>query len=360
MADESLMRKLQNLSDLGLAILICLITHEHCLIQTTLSSLDDVTRELELILTKIFRLRHITVECSESTTPDEFAQFILLTETNTTRTDSMTRIRHDRIYNPAKSQSGSRSSAAKTQVTSTSIFNVIIAKNFNYTSNQVQHQVLDLMRTGRLHSKNYSHNVPEQFLFIILLAAGEGPGLIKHLNDQIFISHLHHPHNRLEHEEEDLNEDSSSSVVKLSSSHRDSCKISSSPIVSLQEIEELSELCKSVMLSMEVKQYQMDIISFLRIHRAVACGITASATKMFDKLARCLATLHNLTFVTPSLITLAARKIYLHRIQIVKPENERSMQWGSDIEAVALLLKGITAEDILEEVLGDSGVEAPF
>ncbi|POS86938.1 hypothetical protein EPUL_000433 [Erysiphe pulchra] len=362
MEDKSLMQKLQNLSDLGLAVLICLVAHEHCLIETTLSSLDDATHELELTLTEIFRLRYVTIECSKSTTPDEFANLILLTETNTTRSDTPTRNRHERFYNPATFQSCSRSSASKTQLTPASIFNVIIAKNLNHTSKRVQNQVLELVKTGRLLSRTSTHNVPKQFLFVTVLAAGEGPGLIKHLNDYIFISHFHRPLNRLEYKEEDLHEDSSSSssVVKFSSSHQDSSKISSQPIVSLQEIEKLSELCKSVMVSMEVKQYQMDIISFLRIHRAVAGGITASATKLFDKLAKCLATLHDLTFVTPSLITLAAKKIYMHRIQIVKPENERSMQWGSDIEAVAALLKGVTVEDILEEVLGDSGAEAPF
>jgi MoxR-like ATPase len=110
----------------------------------------------------------------------------------------------------------------------------------------------------------------------------------------------------------------------------------------------------------EVKQYQQNIISFLRLHRAVACGISAPATKHFDKLVRCLAPLHDLSYATPSLIALAARKIYQHRIQIVKPERERSMQWGSDVDEVAALLEGIGAEDVIEDVLGSSGAEAPL
>jgi hypothetical protein len=98
----------------------------------------------------------------------------------------------------------------------------------------------------------------------------------------------------------------------------------------------------------------------LRLHRAVAGGISAPATKHFDKLARCLAPLHDLSYATPSLIALAARKIYPHRIHVVKPENERSMQWGSDLDAVATLLEGIRAEDVIEEVLGTSGAEVPL
>jgi len=75
---------------------------------------------------------------------------------------------------------------------------------------------------------------------------------------------------------------------------------------------------------------------------------------------RCLAPLHNLSYATPSLIALAARKIYLHRIHIVRPECERSMQYGSDVDAVAALLEGIGAEDVIEDVLGSTGAEAPL
>jgi hypothetical protein len=37
---------------------------------------------------------------------------------------------------------------------------------------------------------------------------------------------------------------------------------------------------------MEVKQYQQNIVAFLRLHRAVAGGISAAATRHFDKLAK--------------------------------------------------------------------------
>ena len=73
---------------------------------------------------------------------------------------------------------------------------------------------------------------------------------------------------------------------------------------------------------------------------------------------KCLAPLHGLDYVTPSLVALAARKIYPHTIRITAPERERSMQWGSDLEAVKQLLEGITAGEIVEEVLRE--VPAPL
>ncbi len=71
-----------------------------------------------------------------------------------------------------------------------------------------------------------------------------------------------------------------------------------------------------------------------------------------------LAPLHGLDYVSPSLIDLAARKIYPHRILITSPENERSMQWGSSLEAVKAVLDGVTVEDVIEEVL--QTVEVPL
>ena len=71
-----------------------------------------------------------------------------------------------------------------------------------------------------------------------------------------------------------------------------------------------------------------------------------------------LAPLHGLDYVSPSLVALAARKIYPHRIIITSPENERSMQWGSSLEAVKAVLEGVTVEDVIEEVL--QSVEAPL
>lgn len=88
------------------------------------------------------------------------------------------------------------------------------------------------------------------------------------------------------------------------------------------------------------------------MHRAVAGGISPTATKQFGQLIRCLAALHRLDFVTPALVGLAAQKIYLHRIRLTAPEKERSMQWGSRIEAVESLLAEIGPEDVIDDVLG--------
>ena len=61
--------------------------------------------------------------------------------------------------------------------------------------------------------------------------------------------------------------------------------------------------------------------------------------------------------MTPSLVALAAKKVYRHRIRIAPPEKERSMLYGSDIEAVREMLEGLTAEAVIETAL--ETVECP-
>lgn len=50
-------------------------------------------------------------------------------------------------------------------------------------------------------------------------------------------------------------------------------------------------------------------------------------------------------------MALAARKVYPHRLAVILPEGDRSLQWGSSIEAVEDFLEGMTTEDVIEDVL---------
>lgn len=66
---------------------------------------------------------------------------------------------------------------------------------------------------------------------------------------------------------------------------------------------------------------------------------------------RILAPLHSLAFVPPSLVALAAPRIYRHRIAMVKPEDEPSTSWGSRVEDVRKAMRGWTVEMVIEDVL---------
>jgi hypothetical protein len=94
---------------------------------------------------------------------------------------------------------------------------MIVAKNLDQASRQVQIQALELMRTKRIYTRTSMHNAPKRFLFIALLADAKGPRLTKHLNEYMFISHFHHPDDGFPNLEDVYDDQNSvSSVVKKS------------------------------------------------------------------------------------------------------------------------------------------------
>ncbi|KAL2151828.1 hypothetical protein VTH82DRAFT_5012 [Thermothelomyces myriococcoides] len=130
------------------------------------------------------------------------------------------------------------------------------------------------------------------------------------------------------------------------------------PVITEHEISHLSELSRTAHTSISVTRYQANLVAFLRTHRAVgpgSGGVTPTATRHLARLAKSLAPLHGLDYVTPSLVALALRKVYLHRLGLVmaagRPERERSTQWGSDVQTVKETLEDWTVEDVLEDVL---------
>jgi hypothetical protein len=49
MAEEPYLEKIQELSDLEIAVLLCLLNGEHCIINTDADRAEDVTQELRLV-----------------------------------------------------------------------------------------------------------------------------------------------------------------------------------------------------------------------------------------------------------------------------------------------------------------------
>ncbi|KAI0157888.1 hypothetical protein GGR52DRAFT_586681 [Hypoxylon sp. FL1284] len=295
------------------------------------------------------------------------------------------------------------------------IANVILARNLDRAPKDVQVQCLELLRTRRILTRSSVQAAPRQFLFVAVLArspsssdvggGGGGvaaSGLVPHLNDLFYVSHWHDPDDgfpHLEEEEDDYDDyddeqqqqrsgfaggydrddgetaslDSTSSIVRRSatsmpSPRPDNCKTdthslhpslsasSASPTpISESDIAYLAQQARSVRVHVDVLRYQMNVVSFVRTHRAVAAGggsATPAATRHLAQLARCLAALHGLAYVTPSLVALAARKVYPHRIRVVtSPDRERSVQWGSDRAAVEALLEGVGPDEVVDDVL---------
>ncbi|KAL3455465.1 hypothetical protein BJX64DRAFT_272375 [Aspergillus heterothallicus] len=324
----------QELSDLELALLLCLGGQEHCLIETDESSINDVAAELALICSHTFDLEYTVVECSETTSLEEFRDQICI---STSRTDKLDIERRHRTVN------------------------AVIAKNLDHASDSIQLEALELMRSKRLATKAGVLEAPEHFLFVPVVARDAGqvqPKLNTHLIDHLIISHLHESDDGyvyLEDDDDDwhsVGEESLSSVV-----HRTGTRESRHPRVQHQLLDKLGTASKAVRVTAELIRYQQDIVVFLRLSRAVAGGISARSNIHFTKLAKLLAVIHGISYLTPSIIALAAKKVFRHRIVVAKPEDDRSLQYGSDLRAVAKVLEYATPDTILESVLT---LEAPL
>lgn len=166
----------------------------------------------------VFGLPHAVVDCSQHTSLDDFVHAILTVEENPARSNSPVNARHESYFLQTPNfQSISRSPVTETFVDNKTIANVIIAKNLDEAPKAVQIQVLELMRTKRMYTRTSVQHAPKHFLFIALLAGGEGPRLTKHLNDHMFISHFHDPEHGFPNLEDGFDDgDSVSSVVKKS------------------------------------------------------------------------------------------------------------------------------------------------
>lgn len=412
MADEQLLDKIRSLSDLELATLLCLVAREHCLIGTLPDYVDELAEELCLVASKTFNLTPAIINCHSHATLDEFATGLLVPQParggppspSHTRSASPYHLRHEpssttggpsssggsyfpspappsrpgafspRI-GPAAIVPSSPSTTTHQPAQQPQIANFILAKNLHLAPRAVQIQALELLRTRRIFTRTSVQTAPKQFLFIAIIGAPSPTQarVTPHLNDFFYLSHWHdvekdgldHLDAELSRPDDNISVASSDSIIKRSSSGLGPLpdhEPAPQPHMTEDDISLLSQLTTLACVDVDVLRYQMNVVSHLRIHRAVVGGVTPQATRCLGNLCKSLAALHGLGFVTASLVGLAVRKVYGHRIVIVGEggmmERERSVQWGSEGEAVGAVMGGWGVEEVVEDVLGMVGVPA--
>ncbi|PKY00084.1 hypothetical protein P168DRAFT_322542 [Aspergillus campestris IBT 28561] len=326
----------QELSDLEVAILLCRAAHGHCRIDTARDNISDVAKELALICSNTFNLSYNILDCSADTTFDEFCVELL----------------------PSIARRRSQSTKVAPELP---IVDVVIATNFNYVDERIQLQALELMRSKKLVAQDGIYVAPERFVFLPLVATASSdaqPKLNRHLNDHLIISHYHDTEDGYVYLEDAngwISDDqiSASSVVRKS----DIPIPREHPLVDQAAVEKLEEAANAVIVNADLIRYHQDIVVFLRLSRAVAGGISSRSNILFMKLSKFLAALHGIDFLTPSIVALAAKKVFRHRIVVATTEDDRSLQYGSDPAVVAQILAHANPDTILESVLA---LEAPL
>ncbi len=313
-------------------------------------------------------------DCNPNTTLEDFATSLLLSNSppalrpvspfQSRSAGDYFHLQSAPVPHAPRSPRSPNSGAFSTPSAHAHIPNVVLAKNLNKAPRAVQIQALELLRTRRIFTRTSVQAAPKAFLFVAVVGAESGgeARVTPHLNDFFYIAHWHDPEDGFANLDEDEDGDggeaaetaSTKSVVKKVEVTR----AARGSVFSDADIACLAKSSQEVQVDIDVVRYQMNIISFLRMHRAVAGGISPTATKHLEQLTKCLAPLHRLDYATPALVTLAAKKVYLHRIRTVTPEKERSMQWGSELTAIEAVLDGLGPEDVIDDVLGT--VAAPL
>lgn len=331
---------IQQLNDLELAVLASLVAEEHCLFSTDAPSTLELRDELHAICTHTFGLETASITCNSRTTVDDLNEGLLVKSHDDP--DDVPGL-HDQRSTAALGVGFSRlgrspSPSPSHNLESQRIANVVIAADLDMADASVQVQILELLRTRRVFTRTAMHSTPKDFLFIGIMSR-TGSRLTHHLNDIFCMSHFHASEDGLPYTDGLLDRDFDPSLPNA-------------------DIVALREQARKARMTGEVASYLHNIVLFVRSSRYVTSGVTATATKQLRTLSSALAPLHGLDYVPPSLVVLAAHKIYPHRLVLATSSTEKSLQWGSDPTAVGRLLQDITVEGVIEDVL--ASFESPL
>ncbi|KAI8330559.1 hypothetical protein BD560DRAFT_429159 [Blakeslea trispora] len=88
-------------------------------------------------------------------------------------------------------------------------------------------------------------------------------------------------------------------------------------ISSQLEIKALAEKASCVHVHIDIMRYIRDIVVSIRTHPRVKGGLTARCSKDLVIVTKSLATLFERNFLTPDLVTIAAEKVFGHRLHIL-------------------------------------------
>jgi hypothetical protein len=349
MSLDTVLAAVPYLSDLELAVLLGLIAKQPILVRGKDDVLGTLASELALISSDIFGLSYVVLEKFDYYSVDSFGDAIL-DEDHCADADQSDSDSDNDASGALRSQIQGVSFKATREPAGQSldnrmVVNVIIAKDFNLACHDVQIQVMELVRRRRIYSKTTVHTAPKTFLFIPLVSTSSSHlRLNHHLNDRIFISHTHNVADGFPNVE-DLETVDGNGKQLLFRSSTDRLHISR------DALDQLHKIGQETTITPEVRRYLQNLVVFLRVERGVEGGISPYSNVCFVDLAKYLAPLHGINFVTPSLIELAAKKVFPHRLTIARPDQERSTQFGSNVEIIKQYVEGLSPELIIDNVI---------
>lgn len=117
------------------------------------------------------------------------------------------------------------------------------------------------------------------------------------------------------------------------------------------QLARMREKLPTVTMIPEIARYVQDIMVFIRTNRLVKSGVSPRVSKDLELFARSLCVLRDQEYVTPSIISTAARKMLPLKIELETPSKEPSLQWGGDLEVAKIWFSNWNTELLIESIL---------
>lgn len=337
---EEFLPTLPTLSDLDLAILVSLITREHCLLVTDDEELDSLAQELASIVSQRFALSYVIIDLGGRRNGEDQLSSLtdLLLGNGENENENVNGSDDDyddegeedplgKTHGKSFDTSLSRPGEQHDKRSRRSIPNVIIAKHFNQAPALLQAQMIELIEDhkrlctargqperdfenyksktdgsndGRVADPNYytvsdrttaALSPPSTFLFLpIIPNSTRHIRLTPHLNDRIAISHSYSCNPDTDDQSQTYNPPAPSpntnDTKTISFDHKDNNNNNTSKRIQKATIDVLRSYSETVALTPETRRYLQDIVTFLRIERGVDGGITPRATRHFIAFTR--------------------------------------------------------------------------
>ncbi|OBZ90053.1 Uncharacterized protein YeaC [Choanephora cucurbitarum] len=208
----------------------------------------------------------------------------------------------------------------------------LIVQNLESSDAVTQALLLELISTKELRISNIKYNLPKPF-FLVIAVLPQGYNRLSissQLVDRFFIGY------NFEYD-----------MFTASNTNNHPLRPPSMrrfALIKQEEIKTLAEKANHVHVHIDIMRYIRDIAVSIRTHPRVKGGLTARCSKDLVTVTKSLATLFERDFLTPDLVTIAAEKVFGHRLHILA-ENARDDQMEREDMDVNI------PSDIIAEIL---------
>ncbi|KAG0168828.1 hypothetical protein DFQ28_004206 [Apophysomyces sp. BC1034] len=178
----------------------------------------------------------------------------------------------------------------------------LIIQRLDEASELTQAALLELIITKELRISNVRYNTPKPyFLLIVVLPQDYNCRTIATpLLDRFFVSY-------------NFDEDMVPHPMMRSSGRRAAC-------MKTEEIKLMAEQAARVHINIDISRFIRDIVVGLRTHPLVQGGLTARASQDLVSVTKTLAAIFRRDYLTPDLVSIAAEKVFGHRLHVLAPD----------------------------------------